>query len=402
MNFEGNSQNYPTSFNYAQPSQSNFSTEPINQQNYGEYGSGCGYSHQSTPGGGRSTDENYALDDDADDDDEEEELDVPCTQMNYTDLLTQPTFQSAPHPTPKPTEEPDKKIWDDAETTALISVYMNTTNDQIIGTNQKSNVFWQRVLASYEDARKSNPKEIPIRTVGSLKGRWLRIAPAVVKWCGSIDKARMCSGQNADDVIAEAHKIHKNSYGKFQFYKEWLQLKKWDRYCSILEQKVHVLGRGRPSKKPTMVNTPESDSSGKRSRDEDGGLTPNTPTSGDVFTDEFVPRPDDSKKAKSRLKGKEVTTQALDTFESFGDKLKLYGEMRDKAVDRDLERLELEKKKEARKQKQIELKERNIQMQQYKMNWDLLQQLLAKEVRAPWEDQMIIELQEYLSKFKAF
>uniref|UniRef100_A0A803MDI4 No apical meristem-associated C-terminal domain-containing protein n=2 Tax=Chenopodium quinoa TaxID=63459 RepID=A0A803MDI4_CHEQI len=322
--------------------------------------------------------------------------------MNYTELLTQPTFQSSPHPTPKPIEEPDKKIWDDAETTALISAYMNTTNDQITGTNQRSNVFWQRVLASYEDARKANPEEITIGTVGSLKGQWLRIAPAVVKWCGSIDKARMHSGQNADDVIAKAHKIHKNSYGKFQFYKEWLQLKKWDRYRSILEQKVLVSERGRPSKKPATVNTPESGSSGKTSRDEDGGSTPNTPTSGDVFTDEFVPRSDGSKKAKSRLKGKEVTTQALDTFESFGDKLKLYGEMRDKAVDRDLERLELDKKKEARKQKQIELEERNIQMQQYKMNWDMLQQLLAKEVRAPWEDQMIIELQEYLRKFRAF
>ncbi|XP_021758121.1 uncharacterized protein LOC110723098 [Chenopodium quinoa] len=209
---------------------------------------------------------------------------------------------------------------------------MNTTNDQITGTNQRSNVFWQRVLASYEDARKANPEEIAIRTVGTLKGRWLRIAPAIVKWCGSIDK----------------------------FYKEWLQLKKWDIYRSILKQKVHVSGRGRPSKKPATVNTPESGSSEKRSRDENGGQTPNTPTSGDFFTDEFVPRPDGLKKAKLRLKGKEVTTQALDTFESFGDKLKLYGEMRDKTVDRDLERLKLEKKKEARKQKQIELEERNI------------------------------------------
>uniref|UniRef100_A0A803N7M8 Uncharacterized protein n=1 Tax=Chenopodium quinoa TaxID=63459 RepID=A0A803N7M8_CHEQI len=101
-----------------------------------------------------------------------------------------------------------------------------------------------------------------------------------------------------------------------------------------------------------------------------------------------------AKKAKSRLKGKEVKTQALNTFKSFGEKLKMYDEMRDKVIDRDLERLELEKRKEARKQKQIKPEERNIQMQQYKMNWDMLQQLLAKEVRAPWE--------EYLSKFRAF
>uniref|UniRef100_A0A803MV78 Uncharacterized protein n=1 Tax=Chenopodium quinoa TaxID=63459 RepID=A0A803MV78_CHEQI len=139
---------------------------------------------------------------------------------------------------------------------------------------------------------------------------------------------------------------------------------------------MQVRRRGRPSKKPTTVDTPGSGSNGKRSRDEDGESTPNTPTSGDVLVDEFVPRPVGAKKVNSRLKGKEVTTQALDTFESFGDKLKLYDKMRDKAVD--------------------------IEMQQYKMNWDMLQQLLAKEVRAPWVDQMIIELQEYLSKFRAF
>uniref|UniRef100_A0A803N7M9 Uncharacterized protein n=1 Tax=Chenopodium quinoa TaxID=63459 RepID=A0A803N7M9_CHEQI len=70
-----------------------------------------------------------------------------------------------------------------------------------------------RVLASYGDARKANPEEIAIRTVGSLKRRWLRIAPAVVKWCGGIDKARIRSWQNADDVIAKAHKIHRTHMG---------------------------------------------------------------------------------------------------------------------------------------------------------------------------------------------
>uniref|UniRef100_A0A803LJU5 Uncharacterized protein n=1 Tax=Chenopodium quinoa TaxID=63459 RepID=A0A803LJU5_CHEQI len=73
----------------------------------------------------------------------------------------------------------------------------------------------------------------------------------------------MHSGQNADDVIVEAHKIHKNSFGKFLFYKEWLQLKKWERYHSILEQNGHVSGRGRPSKKPATVGAPGSGSSGK-------------------------------------------------------------------------------------------------------------------------------------------
>uniref|UniRef100_A0A803MW06 Uncharacterized protein n=1 Tax=Chenopodium quinoa TaxID=63459 RepID=A0A803MW06_CHEQI len=139
----------------------------------------------------------------------------------------------------------------------------------------------------------------------------------------------MRSGQNADDVIVEAHKIHKNSFGKFQFYKEWLQLKKWDIYRFILEQKVHMPRRGRPSKKLARL-TPRRAVAAKR--------------------DQWM-----NMKAKSRLKGKEVTIQALDTFESFGDKLTLYAEMRDKAIDIDLQRLKLEKKKEARKQKKIEL-----------------------------------------------
>uniref|UniRef100_A0A803KTA6 Uncharacterized protein n=1 Tax=Chenopodium quinoa TaxID=63459 RepID=A0A803KTA6_CHEQI len=105
-----------------------------------------------------------------------------------------------------PSQQPNPNIWEssnvlseedeaneeceDDETAALISAYMNTSTDIIIGTNQKKGVFWNRVLDAYDAARESNPVEISLRTITSLKGRWMRIFEAVLKWCGSYDKAR--------------------------------------------------------------------------------------------------------------------------------------------------------------------------------------------------------------------
>ncbi|XP_048497915.1 uncharacterized protein LOC125496487 [Beta vulgaris subsp. vulgaris] len=64
-----------------------------------------------------------------------------------------------------------------------------------------------------------------------------------------------------------------------------------------------------------MSNYVGSGSSGKRTRSEDGGSTPTTPTSGDV-RDDHSPCPDGNKKVKARLKGKSQTSEAIEAFSS--------------------------------------------------------------------------------------
>ena len=382
-----NPHNYSPNFYHGQ-SQPNFQYNPMSQSSYNEPISNSDVDEQN---------------DDEDDeyDDEEGEFEIPCTQPNFTQLLTQQSTHSERNSQGRQT---DKKIWSTAETVALISGYMNTSNDAITGTQQKVGVFWRRVVESYYAAGQANPEEISYRTPASLKSRWKRISEAVTKWCGSFDKAkgRRVSGQNDENVIEEAHKIHENSFGRFCFYDEWLLLKKWNNYRSILENPVYKPKRGRPSKAPVMDESVGTGSSGKRPRDEGDESSPNTPTSG-PFADESIPRPEGVKKAKSRLKGKELANSELG---SFGERLDLYGQVRDKSAEVEIQRLEFERqkeaKKEARKQKQLELEEKNIKMRQLQMNWDMLHQLLAKDVRAPWEERMIVELQKSLEQFQGF
>uniref|UniRef100_A0A803MCM1 No apical meristem-associated C-terminal domain-containing protein n=2 Tax=Chenopodium quinoa TaxID=63459 RepID=A0A803MCM1_CHEQI len=308
-----------------------------------------------------------------------------------------------------PSQQPNPNIWEssnvlseedeaneeceDDETAALISGYMNTSTDIITGTNQKKGVFWKRVLDAYDAARESNADEISLRTISSLKGRWMRISEAVLKWCGSYDKARKRkgSGYNEDDVIQEAHKIHENSFGRFTFYEEWIQLRKWDKFRSFLDQQTFKPSVGRPHSTPLTDESVGSGSSGKRTRDEGDNSSPTTPTSVGVG-DERVARAEGIKKAKSRLKGKAPSSQAFKELETFNSRLQLLGDSMNVSNEAEMKRLEIQERKEARKQRKIEL-------EQYRINWEQLSRLEQKVNREQWEDEMIVILRNNIQRF---
>ncbi|XP_021759588.1 glutathione S-transferase T3-like [Chenopodium quinoa] len=269
--------------------------------------------------------------------------------------------------------------WSRSETAALISAYMNTSTDIIIGTNQKKGVFWNRVLDAYDAARESNPVEISLRTISSLKGRWMRISEAVLKWCGSYDKARKRkgSGYNEDDVIQQAHKIHENS--------------KWDKFRSFLDQQTFKPSVGRPHSTPLTDESVGSGSSGKRTRDEGDNSSPTTPTSVGVG-DERVARAEGIKKAKSRLKGKAPSSEAFKELETFNTRLQLFGDSMNVSNEAKMKRLEIQERKEARKQRKIEL-------EQHRIHWEQLARLEQKVNREQWEDEMIVILQNKIKSF---
>ncbi|XP_021773283.1 glutathione S-transferase T3-like [Chenopodium quinoa] len=333
---------------------------------YGEYGAASGYfpSQQPNPNIWESSNvlsEEDEANEECEDDGEGNE--TPSPHQNFTQMLQQP-LQSTPE---FRVSGSNNRGWSRSETAALISGYMNTSTDIITGTNQKKGVFWKRVLDAYDAARESNADEISLRTISSLKGRWMRISEAVLKWCGSYDKARKRkgSGYNEDDVIQEAHKIHENSFGRFTFYEEWIQLRKW--------------------------TNSGSGSSGKRTRDEGDNSSPTTPTSVGVG-DERVARAEGIKKAKSRLKGKAPSSQAFKELETFNSRLQLLGDSMNVSNEAEMKRLEIQERKEARKQRKIEL-------EQYRINWEQLSRLEQKVNREQWEDEMIVILRNNIQRF---
>ncbi|XP_021744400.1 glutathione S-transferase T2-like [Chenopodium quinoa] len=276
-----------------------------------------------------------------------------------------------------------------------LKCYSNHSNQlrNFVLVVQKKGVFWKRVLDAYDAARESNADEISLRTISSLKGRWMRISEAVLKWCGSYDKARKRkgSGYNEDDVIQEAHKIHENSFGRFTFYEEWIQLRKWDKFRCFLDQQTFKPSVGRPHSTLLTDESVGSESSGKRTQDEGDNSSPTTPTSVGVG-DERVARAEGIKKAKSRLKGKAPLSQAFKELETFNSRLQLLGDSMNVSNEAELKRLEIQERKEARKQRKIEL-------EQYRINWEQLSRLEQKVNREQWEDEMIVILRNNIQRF---
>ncbi|XP_057529937.1 uncharacterized protein LOC130808483 [Amaranthus tricolor] len=267
------------------------------------------------------------------------------TQPSFQDLLsyfgTPSSFTQLVQPSQQhPNDEapiPSKKSWDLIEDIALICAVMNTSTDPIVSTNQKIRVRWQKVKEAYEEARMERPHLIPRRTADMLKCRWGRVAPACLKWSGSYNEAlrRKKSGTRDEDVLKVVHLIHQKKCGNF--------------------------------------NLIDSESSGKRSRTEEDSETPRSEPQGGSST-----CPEGVKKAKARMTGKMVANQSIQALSAFGESLRLNSEiMKGKT--------ELQKQKEARKQKQL-------QMEEYRMNWDIYQTLSKKENLQPWETDMMVQL----------
>ena len=92
-----------------------------------------------------------------------------------------------------------------------------------------------------------------------------------------------------------------------------------------------------------------SESSGKISRMEEDSETPTSEPQGGTST-----HPEGVKKAKARMTGKMVADQSIQALSAFGESLRLNSKIMK-------EKTELQKQKEARKQKQL-------QMEEYRMN----------------------------------
>ena len=125
-----------------------------------------------------------------------------------------------------------------------------------------------------------------------------------------------------------------------------------------------------------------SESSGKRSRTEEDSETPTSEPQGGSST-----CPEGVKKARARMTGKMVADQLIQALSAFGESLRLNSEIIK-------EKTELQKQKEARKQKQLQLEE-------YRMNWEIYESLSKKETLQAWEADMMVQLGQYLQNYNS-
>ena len=133
---------------------------------------------------------------------------------------------SADKPAEKPTDRRERRTWTPSEDAVLISSWLNTSKDPLIGNEQRSGTFWSRIAAYYAASPKVAPGEE--REASNCKQRWHKINDLVSKFSGSYEAAtrEKTSGQNEVDVLKHAHEIFYNIYKKkFTLEHAWKKLR---------------------------------------------------------------------------------------------------------------------------------------------------------------------------------
>ncbi|XP_048603651.1 glutathione S-transferase T3-like [Brassica napus] len=133
--------------------------------------------------------------------------------------------------------------WSTAEDLVLISAWLNTSKDPVVGNEQRAGIFWKRI-ASYYNA---SPKVVSLakREQSHCKQRWGKINESVCKFVGSYDAAtkQRTSGQSEDDVLKAAHEIFFHDYKvKFSLERELRNDQKW---CGTYESSQQSSGSKR-------------------------------------------------------------------------------------------------------------------------------------------------------------
>ncbi|XP_013595015.1 PREDICTED: glutathione S-transferase T3-like [Brassica oleracea var. oleracea] len=120
----------------------------------------------------------------------------------------------------------ERRKWSPTEDGVLISDWLNTSKDPLVGNEQKAIAFWKRIAAYFA----ASPKLAGLqkRETTHCKQRWGKINEGVCKFVGCYEAAtkQRSSGQNENDVLKMAHEIFYNDYKvKFTLEHAWLELR---------------------------------------------------------------------------------------------------------------------------------------------------------------------------------
>ncbi|KAF3530968.1 hypothetical protein DY000_02038610 [Brassica cretica] len=190
-------------------------------------------------------------------------------------------FSSQQPDAPDSREDPpvasrERRQWTPADDEVVISVWLNTSKDVVVGNEQKSGTFCKRVAEYYASTPHAKESGEP-REWFHLKQRWQKINDYTNKLCGAYAAAerQISSGQSDPDVLKVAHDIYFADHKrKFNLEHAWCVLRFEHKWLSL--------------------NTPKPTGSSKLNAGEECSQTLST-TVGDQEV-----RPEGSKAAKAR------------------------------------------------------------------------------------------------------
>ncbi|XP_048627472.1 glutathione S-transferase T2-like [Brassica napus] len=138
-----------------------------------------------------------------------------------------------------PSEKKETKKWSLTEDVVLISVWLNTSKDPVVGNEQKAAAFWKHIAAYFAASPKVQGSEK--RGFIQCKQRWQKINDLVSKFFGSYEAAtrQKTSGMNENDVVKLAHEIFFNDHKiKFNLQHAWDELRYDQKWCEASSSKI--------------------------------------------------------------------------------------------------------------------------------------------------------------------
>ncbi|XP_009144142.2 glutathione S-transferase T3-like isoform X2 [Brassica rapa] len=147
-------------------------------------------------------------------------------------------------------------MWTPVEDMVLISSWLNTSKDPVVGNEQRSAAFWNRIAAYFAASPKIAATEQ--RESTHCKQRWHKINDQVNKFCGAFEAAtrEKTSGQNENDVLNRAHEIFfTNHRKKFILEHAWKELRNDQKWCATATSKNEGSGKRRKLDEGSLSET---------------------------------------------------------------------------------------------------------------------------------------------------
>uniref|UniRef100_A0A0D3CC36 Myb-like domain-containing protein n=2 Tax=Brassica oleracea var. oleracea TaxID=109376 RepID=A0A0D3CC36_BRAOL len=138
-----------------------------------------------------------------------------------------------------PLERKERRTWTPSDDIVLISSWLNTSKDPVVGNEQRSVAFWKRIATYFSASPKIAASDR--REAAHCKKRWHRINDQVCKFCGAYETTTRgkSSGQNENDILKLAHEIFfNNRHKKFTLEHCWKELRNDQKWCDLSTSKT--------------------------------------------------------------------------------------------------------------------------------------------------------------------
>ncbi|KAL0825283.1 hypothetical protein Bca101_048960 [Brassica carinata] len=149
-----------------------------------------------------------------------------------------------------------RRKWSPADDEVLISAWLNTSKDAVVGNDQKSGTFWKRV-GEYYAASPHGVEDGEKREHLHCKQRWHRINDQVNKFCGAYSAAgrQISSGESDTDVLKKAHDIfYSDQKSKFNLEHAWCVLRYEQKWLSLNTQKATASSKRKNGETDSSTN----------------------------------------------------------------------------------------------------------------------------------------------------